>query len=233
MYEKRICLSCKKEFLFRNFLSRIGRGKFCSRLCKTNYFKGKHLSPSTEFKKGYQEGTKNLKKWRDNGGVPKNKGLHIQTNSGKTHFKEGHIPANIGMGKWTICKNCGKSFYHWRKGRDTKFCSRECFYIYNVGKNNSKWKGVSELKDRIRGLSEYKNWRRKIFERDNFTCRECGTKGCYIEAHHIKEFYLILKNNNIKILKQAKECKELWDINNGLTLCKKCHNLTKKGGGYE
>jgi len=24
----------------------------------------------------------------------------------------------------------------------------------------------------------------------------------------------------------------LWDVNNGVTLCEKCHNLTKKGGKF-
>ena len=36
----------------------------------------------------------------------------------------------------------------------------------------------------------------------------------------------ILKDNNIKIFEDAEKCNELWDINNGITLCVGCHKLT-------
>jgi len=29
--------------------------------------------------------------------------------------------------------------------------------------------------------------------------------------------------------RQALSCDELWDLNNGVTLCEDCHNLTKRG----
>lgn len=33
----------------------------------------------------------------------------------------------------------------------------------------------------------------------------------------------IIIDNEIQTLNNAKLCKELWDINNGITLCKLCH----------
>ena len=101
------------------------------------------------------------------------------------------------------------------------------------GNKHHNWKGgITPLNYRIRRSLEYDNWRRSVFKRDNWTCRLFGEKG-YMEAHHIKNFYTILKENNIKNLEDAIKCKELWDINNGITLCHNCHQLTKKGHKHD
>lgn len=100
--------------------------------------------------------------------------------------------------------------------------------LYSRGKKHYNWKGNYELKRQIRNCFKYWKWRSKVFERDNWTCQTCGKRGCYLEAHHIKRFVDILKDNNIDTLKKALKCKELWDISIGVTLCEDCHNLTKK-----
>ncbi len=98
-----------------------------------------------------------------------------------------------------------------------------------IGEKNKNWKGgITSLNKLIRVCFEYRQWRSDVFTRDDFTCRECGEKGCYLEAHHIKLFIDILEEYNIKTIEEAKNCSELWNINNGITLCKKCHNKTKK-----
>ena len=38
---------------------------------------------------------------------------------------------------------------------------------------------------------------------------------------------LIFEEYKIKSLEEALNCEEFWNINNGRTLCRKCHNLTK------
>jgi len=91
-----------------------------------------------------------------------------------------------------------------------------------------------DLVNYIRGSREMKIWRTKVFKRDNYTCQNCGIKsGCgkavILNAHHIKMFIDILRLNKIKTENDAFSCKELWDINNGITLCLKCHNKTKNG----
>jgi len=57
-------------------------------------------------------------------------------------------------------------------------------------------------------------WRKRVFARDKYTCQEpkCKQKGGYLEAHHIK------KKFDYPELKYV--------IDNGITLCRKCHEKT-------
>ena len=54
------------------------------------------------------------------------------------------------------------------------------------GKGNANWKGgLTELVKGIRRSPEYFQWRNSILERDNKTCRDCGSKD-NVNAHHLK-----------------------------------------------
>jgi len=100
------------------------------------------------------------------------------------------------------------------------------------GKNNHNWKGGRfNLKQQIRECYKYKIWRSNVFQRDNWTCQTCGKRGGYLCPHHLKSFAIILDEYNIKTLEQAIDCKELWNIDNGVALCCECHKLTKNYGG--
>jgi len=59
------------------------------------------------------------------------------------------------------------------------------------------------------GRTEYKTWRRAVFERDSYTCRQCGQISGAVQAHHIKPW--------------AKYPDMRYDVDNGVTLCKRCH----------
>lgn len=61
----------------------------------------------------------------------------------------------------------------------------------------------------LRSTKEYKEWRSSVFERDKYTCQECGQVGGSLEAHHIKPFALY---EDLR-----------FEVNNGLTLCVGCH----------
>lgn len=85
----------------------------------------------------------------------------------------------------------------------------------NSGKNNYAWienrDKVTE-KHRLRGTREWREWREKVFKRDNHSCQECGAYGVYLEPHHI----LPVRSNS----------QEIFNPNNGITLCRPCHRKT-------
>ena len=91
-------------------------------------------------------------------------------------------------------------------------------------------KGRSKLSHKIRENLKYRIWRSDIFTRDDFTCQECDVRGGKLEAHHKKTFSKILEENDIKSIEQALLCEELWNLNNGQTLCKQCHKNTETYG---
>lgn len=89
-----------------------------------------------------------------------------------------------------------------------------------------KWiNPLIELKDAIRDSSSYKDWRKQIFERDNYTCIISWEKSSWnIEAHHLMSLTNLIKIYNITTVYEALDCDKLWDINNWITIRKDIHN---------
>jgi DNA repair exonuclease SbcCD ATPase subunit len=84
------------------------------------------------------------------------------------------------------------------------------------------------LKLKIRNKTEYLKWRISVLERDNFRCRVCSAsikdnKNLWLEVHHAKSFNDICNENNITTIEQALSCKEIWRLDNGISLCFSCH----------
>jgi hypothetical protein len=89
------------------------------------------------------------------------------------------------------------------------------------------------LKLKIRYITKYLNWRLSILKRENFTCQICHTsvkenKSLRLEVHHPKTFDEICKENNVSTVEQALGCDELWNLNNGVSICYGCHKSVKK-----
>ena len=113
------------------------------------------------------------------------------------------------------------------------FCSKICYGMSVRGANSPVWKGgVTPVLIAIRKSLQYRTWRNVVFKRDNFTCKKCGQKGGDLEAHHKKSFSKIIQEIKEKmplldLYDAAMVFAEMWDTNNGVTLCIKCHD--KKG----
>jgi 5-methylcytosine-specific restriction endonuclease McrA len=123
-----------------------------------------------------------------------------------------------------FCPICG--YYHGVTLKGLQFCSKICYSKYQDNK-------FSHINRVIYKSFKYFNWRQTIFIRDNFTCQDCRQKGGELHSHHIKSFNKFLaevKTNlsNYPLYLAILEYSPLWDLDNGITLCKKCHKKRHK-----
>src|SRR3990167_2274575 len=87
--------------------------------------------------------------------------------------------------------------------------------------------GNRPLKKQIRGIFQYQNWRKSIFERDNYVCQLCNKRGGKLNVdHYPTTFAEIVRKYDFKNLEEAINCPALWDMKNGRTLCFDCHKKT-------
>lgn len=214
------CSKCGKTFFkdincsLRNWNFRV---KYCSRQCS---------NAMTLLKKGHQT-------W--------NKGLKGFMAGEKNNMWKGG-PRSV------ICKICSSIFYVYRDRQDAITCSKQCHIVWQrlpanrlsmsqihrqrvkLGLHNL-YRGITELKSLLRQTTQYKQWRNSVFVRDDYECVFCGVSG-EINADHIKPFAVIIVENNLKSLDDAIICGELWDVDNGRTLCIPCHKATETYGRF-
>ena len=89
------------------------------------------------------------------------------------------------------------------------------------GKNSYNWKGgISSLNKRLRTSIRFKEWRERVFKRDNYTCQKCHIKGGILHPHHIVPLAECLAMNFKEMI---------FMLINGLTLCKSCHQEKHRG----
>lgn len=155
---------------------------------------------------------------------------------GKLTAIEKHSKDNFNRWNWMCICECGKNKViasrHLVNGKTLSCGCLKTITAINNGKNNAhKISGEKsylykkEITDFERSnrrnlqLTKNKNWRNEIFIRDNFTCNICKDKGDKLQVHHL---------NSYAFFKEQR-----FDLNNGITLCKKCHlDFHKSLGGY-
>lgn len=112
------------------------------------------------------------------------------------------------------------------KGKTWKLNHRR-YSPNTVGENNPNWKGgITPIHAQIRNSPEYKAWRLAVYRRDNWSCVFCGVKCTGAKA---KRGEVIIHADHIKPFAEFPELR--FDINNGRTLCDKCHRKTPTWGG--
>ena len=103
-------------------------------------------------------------------------------------------------------KQCNKNKHNGLYHTQTK----EFKEAYLFKDKNVSWKGgISNSEDRRNDPRE-KVWRKMVYAKDNYTCQSCGdNKGGNLNAHHILPYKIHINKR--------------FDVNNGITLCEKCH----------
>lgn len=132
----------------------------------------------------------------------------------------------------------------YKQWEDRKLCSKQCAVVsfetnythsketrekmrllhlgkpapWKRGALNYFWRGGKTPQILAERMSlKYKNWRREVFERDDWTCQKCGVRGGKLNADHIKSFTHFPEIR--------------YDLGNGRTLCVPCHIKTPTFGG--
>ena len=154
---------------------------------------------------------------------------------------EHHFCSKECMGKWQSenlnkensplftsikhnCDYCGKEFYIPKREYEKKtnhFCSKECMGEWRKGRfcgeNSSRWNPniTNEERELGRHISGIDEWRKSVYERDNYTCQCCGDdKGGNLNAHHLNGYNWDKEHRT--------------DVDNGITLCEECHKKFHK-----
>ena len=141
--------------------------------------------------------------------------------------KIGKSPWNKGVEMWAgkehprgmLGKTSARKGTHPSEGTIKKLSDshRGLKYPTFSGENHWNWKGgTSKERERIKQSSEYKEWRRLVFERDQYTCQHCGARGKTLNAHHVLPF--------------SENKSERFSVSNGITLCVECHKKTESYG---
>jgi len=201
----KICPVCKKIFYTIPSEINNGRGINCSKPCQSKANIGKKISEETKEK------------------------LRI-ANIGRQHSEK----SKEKQRKVALKKGFGK----WMKGRIPPFIIQGK-HNHPTGEKHNNWKGgVTPLYCLIRDTDEYKKWRNDVFHKDNYICKGCFQEGGDLEVHHKKQFSIILKeflkqysqfspiDDKETLVRLSTTYEPLWDIDNGKTLCKKCHRKT-------
>lgn len=107
------------------------------------------------------------------------------------------------------CTNCGKVMWRRTDYKQWRGLCRQCL------QPRDPFSPTAERR-KIIGKGIYKDWRKAVLERDAYMCQFCGSME-QLEADHIKPW--------------ATHPELRYDVANGRTLCRPCHQKTDTYGG--
>jgi len=164
-------------------------------------------------------------------------------NKEKKGFQKGQIPWNKGKRGLHPTEETRKKMSERfvgntiNAGHKASEKTKKKMSVAHQGSKHPNWKGgITPFARLVRGNAKYLKWRQDCFLHDDFTCQKCGdNRGGNLNVHHKKPF--------IKLLTEAIKClplfppyeaamtyTPLWNLNNGITLCEKCHRKIKRKG---
>ncbi len=170
----------------------------------------------TQFRKGHNPWNKG-KKWSQEIKEKISKSVKIlwQNPEYKRHMSEIHKGQVSSMKGKHHSKETKERISKQLIGRRLSEATKKKIGEVERGERHWNWKGgITPINIKIRTGPETKKWRNSVFARDDWTCQKCGKRGIELRAHHIL------------IFSQHPELK--FTINNGITLCKSCHNKFHK-----
>lgn len=132
-------------------------------------------------------------------------------------LENSYTNSNIGMDYICSCGNkSNTSLGNFLKGVRCKICGIQKItgknhYLYDHNK-------TQEEREHKREYTEYRQWRKNVFVRDNFTCQCCNKKGTELHAHHLESYSF---NYELRTI-----------LENGVTLCRTCHDKFHKKYGF-
>ncbi len=94
---------------------------------------------------------------------------------------------------------------------------------FTRGERNANWRGgINRLNTSLRQMHENRKWMDAVKARDG-ACVRCGSEQD-LEAHHKTELAVLVERLDIRNRDEARANADvLWDLENGETLCRKCH----------
>lgn len=149
-----------------------------------------------------------------------------ETREKQSIAKKGKRPWNYGVAMWETREHprgtLGMTLVKPKSTEETKrklsLSHRGLKYPAHTKEKHWNWRGgITPENKAARASGPYKEWRRKVFERDNFTCVFCGKRGGELHADHIVPFSA---RPDLRI-----------ELSNGRTLCVECHRKTPTYGG--
>lgn len=96
-------------------------------------------------------------------------------------------------------------------GIKINYRSTRCKTCYDILQD----KGKSKERTKFNNSPEWKNARRSVYERDNYTCVVCNRTGGKLECHHV--------------IRYADDKSKRLDVNNLITVCYDCHKYIHFG----